>query len=26
VGALSAANTTPKQVNLGNAPWQKPGQ
>jgi hypothetical protein len=26
VGALSAANTTPRQVNLGNAPWQKPGQ
>lgn len=23
VGAISAANTTPKQINLGNAPWQK---
>lgn len=22
VGAISGANTTPKQVNLGNAPWQ----
>ncbi|MDD2795568.1 hypothetical protein [Acidocella sp.] len=26
VGALSATNTTPKQVNLGNAPWDKSGQ
>ena len=26
VGALSANNTTPKQVNLGNAPWDKGGQ
>ncbi|WP_297490098.1 hypothetical protein, partial [Acidocella sp.] len=26
VGALSGANTTPKQVNLGNAPWDKTGQ
>ncbi len=26
VGALSASNTTPKQVNLGNAPWDKGGQ
>jgi hypothetical protein len=26
VGALSASNTTAKQVNLGNAPWDKAGQ
>jgi hypothetical protein len=26
VGALSSSNTTPKQVNLGNAPWDKSGQ
>lgn len=23
VGAIGAANTTPKQINLGNAPWEK---
>jgi len=26
VGALSSSNTTPKQVNLGAPPWQKPTQ
>jgi hypothetical protein len=26
VGALSGSNTSPKQVNLGNAPWDKNGQ
>jgi hypothetical protein len=26
VGALGSANTTPKQVNLGAAPWDKNGQ
>ncbi len=26
VGALSASNTTPKQVDLGNAPWDRSGQ
>ena len=25
VGAMGSANTTPKQVNLGNAPWDKNG-
>ena len=25
VGAMSSSNTTPKQVNLGNAPWDKSG-
>jgi len=25
VGALSSSNTTPKQVNLGNAPWDRNG-
>ena len=26
VGAMSASNTTPKQVDLGNAPWDRSGQ
>ena len=26
VGAVGATNTSPKQVDLGNAPWDKGGQ
>jgi hypothetical protein len=25
VGAMAGANTTPKQVNIGNAPWDRKG-